>query len=279
MVLKSYAKINLSLNLKKRLKNGLHDLKSVYCLIDLNDKISIKKLKNKNKDQIFFKGPYSKFVNRNNNSVKKVLHILRKQKLISAFYSVKVYKNIPVFAGLGGGTSNAATILKNLAKKKLIKSKLNKITKFIGSDLTLFFHNQGYLKNVETAKKFDKKYKLYFLLVYPNIKCSTKEVFSRVKRFSRSKNISQTDLKSKKKFIDFLINSNNDLQSIVEKKHSIIQKMLKNIAEEEGCYFSRMTGSGSTCYGLFVNKNCSKVALKNLRKKYPKFWFSIAKTI
>ena len=55
--------------------------------------------------------------------------------------------------------------------------------------------------------------------------------------------------------------------------------MLKNIAEEEGCYFSRMTGSGSTCYGLFVNKNCSKVALKNLRKKYPKFWFSIAKTI
>ena len=116
-------------------------------------------------------------------------------------------------------------------------------------------------------------------MVYPNIKCSTKEVFSRVKSFSRSKNISQTDLKSKKKFIDFLINSNNDLQLIVEKKHSIIQKILKNIAEEEGCYFSRMTGSGSTCYGLFVNKNCSKVALKNLRKKYPKFWFSIAKTI
>ena len=145
--------------------------------------------------------------------------------------------------------------------------------------MTIFFHNQGYLKNIETAEKFDKKYKLYFLLVYPNIKCSTKEVFSRVKSFSRSKNISQTDLKSKKKFIDFLINSNNDLQSIVEKKHSIIQKILKNIAEEEGCYFSRMTGSGSTCYGLFVNKNCSKVALKNLRKKYPKFWFSIAKTI
>ena len=76
-----------------------------------------------------------------------------------------------------------------------------------------------------------------------------------------------------------LINSKNDLQSIVEKKHKILRKLLLSIKEFKGCYFSRMTGSGSTCYGLFVDKNSSLVALKKLRKKYPKFWFSIAKTI
>ena len=80
-------------------------------------------------------------------------------------------------------------------------------------------------------------------------------------------------------FIDLLINSKNDLQSIVEKKHKILKKLLININEFKGCYFSRMTGSGSTCYGLFLNKNSSLVALKKLRKKYPKFRFSIAKTI
>ena len=66
---------------------------------------------------------------------------------------------------------------------------------------------------------------------------------------------------------------------IVEKKHPVIQKLLLNISNEKGCYFSRMTGSGSACYGLFRDKRSSKVALKRLRKKYPKFWFSIAKTI
>ena len=71
----------------------------------------------------------------------------------------------------------------------------------------------------------------------------------------------------------------NDLQSIVEKKYPVIKKLLLNISNEKGCYFSRMTGSGSACYGLFRDKRSSKVALKRLRKKYPKFWFSIAKSI
>ena len=82
-----------------------------------------------------------------------------------------------------------------------------------------------------------------------------------------------------KNFIELLINTKNDLQSIVERKHKILRKLLLSIKEFKGCYFSRMTGSGSACYGLFVNKNSSLVALKKLRKKYPKFWFSIAKTI
>ena len=81
------------------------------------------------------------------------------------------------------------------------------------------------------------------------------------------------------KIIDHLINSKNDLQLVVEKKHPIIRELLVDIKKIKGCYFSRMTGSGSTCYGLFVDKNSSLVALKKLRKKYPKFWFSIAKTI
>ena len=85
--------------------------------------------------------------------------------------------------------------------------------------------------------------------------------------------------KNKASLINQIFNLNNDLQSIVEKKYPVIQKLLLNISNEKGCYFSRMTGSGSACYGLFRDKRSSKVALKRLRKKYPKFWFSIAKTI
>ena len=279
MVLNSYAKINLNLSVNKKLKNGFHDIQSIYCLIDLHDKIFIKRNKNKSYDQIYFDGPYSKDINKFNNSIKKVLNVMRKNKLISDYFSVKVIKKIPIFAGLGGGTSNAAYLLNHLIKKKVKKKIMDKIVKEIGSDLKLFFHAQGYQKNLKSVFELNKKHKLYFLIVFPNIKSSTKTVYSKVRKFSKFKKILKRNLTIKENFIKYLVNSKNDLQSIVEKKHKIVRELLNNLNNFDQCHFSRMTGSGSACYGLFSNKNCSMVALKKLRKKYPKFWFTIAKTI
>ena len=61
MVINSYSKINLSLKVISKLKNGLHEIQSMYCLVNLYDKIQIKKVK-KNKDKIIFKGRFSKFI-------------------------------------------------------------------------------------------------------------------------------------------------------------------------------------------------------------------------
>ena len=117
------------------------------------------------------------------------------------------------------------------------------------------------------------------MLIYPNIKSSTKKVYSSLKKYSKKKVLSSQHFKSKSKIIDHLINSKNDLQLVVEKKHPIIRELLIDIRKIKGCYFSRMTGSGSTCYGLFTNENSSKVALKKIKKKYPKFSFLTVKTI
>ena len=278
MLIKSYAKINLSLTIIKKIrKKRLHDIQSQFCLINLFDTISIKTNK-KNIDKISFNGPHSKYVKKSNNSIQKILKIMRNFKLISNYYSIKIYKQIPVFAGLGGGSSNAASVLKFLSKRKIEDKILNKIINMAGSDLRLFFYNQGVLQNLEKVVKFKKKYNLFFLVVYPNIKCSTKDVYSKVKSYNKKKVLKQ-NYKNKVALIKQIFNLKNDLQSIVEKKYPVIQKLLLNISNEKGCYFSRMTGSGSACYGLFRDKRSSKVALKRLRKKYPKFWFSIAKTI
>ena len=278
MLIKSYAKINLSLTIIKKIrKKRLHDIQSQFCLINLFDTISIKTNK-KNVDKISFNGPHSKYVKKSNNSIQKILKIMRNFKLISNYYSIKIYKQIPVFSGLGGGSSNAASLLKFLSKRKIEDKIFNKIINLAGSDLRLFFYNQGVLQNLEKVVKFKKKYNLFFLVVYPNIKCSTKEVYSKVKKYNKKKVLKQ-NYKNKVALINQIFNLKNDLQSIVEKKYPVIQKLLLNISNEKGCYFSRMTGSGSACYGLFRDKRSSKVALKRLRKKYPKFWFSIAKTI
>ena len=120
MLLKSYSKINLFLNVNNKIKNGLHEIQSYFCLINLSDKIKINLIKKK-KDKIIFKGQFNKNIKKTNNSVINILKLLRKLKLISSYYSIVITKNIPVFSGLGGGTSNATSILKFLLKKNIKK--------------------------------------------------------------------------------------------------------------------------------------------------------------
>ena len=96
MLLKSYSKINLFLNVNNKIKNGLHEIQSYFCLINLSDKIKINLIKKK-KDKIIFKGQFNKNIKKTNNSVINILKLLRKLKLISSYYSIVITKNIPVF--------------------------------------------------------------------------------------------------------------------------------------------------------------------------------------
>ena len=278
MILKSFSKINLSLNVNKKINKNLHNIQSFFCILNLFDCVKIKRNSDQ-KDIIKFKGKFSDFINNSNNSISKTLKILRKKKLIHSYYIVTVNKKIPVFAGLGGGTSNGAFLVKKLVKGKIEKSLMNVLERKIGSDFKLFFYKQGYLKNLKQIDSFKTKYNLHFLLIYPNIRSSTKFVYSKVKKYSPKAIYSLNKINTNFKFVKFLHDKKNDLQSIVEKKHPIIKKLTYEIGQNRGCYFSRMTGSGSVCYGVFQNKKNAKIALRKMRKKYPNFWLSIAKTI
>ncbi len=279
MILKSFSKINLSLTINRKLKkNGLHDIQTYFCLINLFDNIRIKKIKGQ-KDIVNFQGKFSKNIKKTNNTIITTLKILRKNNLISNYYSVLINKKIPVFSGMGGGTSNAVCLIKYLARNKISKNLSVTLEKKIGSDLKLFFYEQGFLKNLNQIDSFRKKYKLYFLLVFPNIRCSTKDIYSKVKKYSSKSKYSFNKINNRSKFIAFLINKSNNLQSIVEKKHSAIKRLIEEISLKKGCYFSRMTGSGSVCYGVFKSEKTAKAALNKIKLKHPKYWLSVAKTI
>ena len=84
MVLNSYSKINLTLSVNRKLKRGVHEIQSYFCLINLSDKIKIKKIYKK-KDQILFKGTFAKYIEKSNNSIGNLLKLLRKYKLISNY--------------------------------------------------------------------------------------------------------------------------------------------------------------------------------------------------
>lgn len=279
MLIKSFSKINLSLTVGKKLKKRkLHQIQSFFFLTNIQDTIRIHKSRAK-KDTIVFKGKFSKNINKRDNSIKDTLKILRKEKIISNYYSLSINKKIPIFSGMGGGTSNSAAILKYFIKGKIKKNLMNILQKKIGSDLRLFFSKQGFLTNLDQVINFKKKHKLNLIIIYPNIRCSTREVYSKVFKYSMMSKPIINNLIKKNKFINYMNKEKNDLQSIVEKKYPAIQRLITKINSLDGCHFSRMTGSGSACYGMFQSQKLAKLGIKKIKKKFPKYWATVTKTI
>jgi 4-diphosphocytidyl-2-C-methyl-D-erythritol kinase len=278
-MIKSYSKINLFLKVLKKNNKGLHDIQSSVMLLDLYDQINLKKI-NKNKDRIKFIGHFKKNINKNTNTISKSLFLLRKYNLIDEKkYQITVNKKIPVFAGLGGGTSNAVFLIKHFLKNKISDKMLKIFEEGIGSDFRLFLSNHSFQKSLKKILKFKKKYVFNFVLVYPDISSSTKEVYSRVKKFSLPLKDDLSKIESKSIYIKFIKNENNDLQKIVEKKHKKILKILDLIKTQKNCLFSRMTGSGSVCFGAFSNRKSAKEGLIEIQKRLPNYWSILTKSI
>ena len=196
-------------------------------LLDLYDEINIIKIISK-QDKIQFIGQFKKDINIKNNSITRSLVILRKYGLINRKnrYKIVINKKIPVFAGLGGGTSNAFFLIKYFLKNEINEKLIKIFEKEIGSDFRLFFYKQSFQKNLKKIIKFKKQFNFNLILVYPNIYCSTKQVYSKVKKFNLPLKYNLSKIQYKNKYLQFLKSEKNDLQDIVEKKHLKVKKIL-----------------------------------------------------
>ena len=277
--IKSHAKINLSLNVLGRLKSKMHKIESLILFLYLNDEILIKKINSK-KHKVEFLGKFSKKISKN-NTITNLLNILdNKKKLRNQKYSIKVKKNIPQKSGLGGGSINAASILKYFLKKQKLKlnsKEILQISSKIGSDVILGMYQKNSIIYKNTKFNIIKKnFNLFTLLVKPSFGCSTKEIYKDVKNFSKSnlKKIKISNLNNK-----FVSKLNNDLEKPVFKKYSSLKKLKIFMEKIEGVLFVRMTGSGSTMIGYFNSKKSALNAGKILKNKYKNYWCNLSKTI
>ncbi len=282
--IRSYCKINLSLRILKKLKNGYHNITSLITFCDLHDIISIFEVKSL-KDKISFSGKFKKGINKKSNTITKVLDLLRRKKLLkNQAFKINIKKNIPHGSGLGGGSSNAADLINffntNL-KLKLNKNEIKKLANQIGFDVPISLERKNTLL---TGKKdeiirLNQRFRLNLLIVYPNLICSTKRIYKHNKRKTFSKPQSFFYKKNNKKLIDLLKNENNDLEKTVIKIYPKIKKIINYIKSQKGCYLSRITGSGSACIGIFSNMKNAIYAKKLVKLKYPKYWCVVSKTI
>ena len=282
--IKSYCKINLSLKVLKKLNSGYHNIISLITFSDLHDVISISRIREL-KDEISFSGKFKRGINKKSNTITKVLNLLRSNKLLkNQAFKINVQKNIPHGSGLGGGSSNAANLLNyfNLKMKlKLSKNKIRKLADQIGFDVSINLEKRNAFLTGKRGKilRLNQKFKLNLLIVYPNLICSTKKIYERNRKINLSKPQSFFYIKDNKKLINFLKNENNDLEKTVIKIYPKIKKIIDYIKSQKGCHFSRITGSGSACIGIFSNMRHAIYVQKLIKLKYPKYWCAVSKTM
>ena len=282
--IKSYCKINLSLKVIKKLNNGYHNITSLITFCGLHDIISISTIRNL-EDKISFSGKFKGGIDYKSNTITKVLSLLRKNNLLeNQSFKINIKKNIPHGSGLGGGSANAASLLNYLNKKmklKLNKNKVIKLAEQIGFDVPVSLEKRNTFLTGKKGKilRLNKQFKLNLLIVYPNLICSTKKIYKKNTQKNSIKPQSFFNEKNNKKLINFLKNENNDLEKTVIKIYPKVKRIINLIELQKGCYFSRITGSGSACIGIFSNMKNAIYAQKLIKLKYPKYWCAVSKTI
>ena len=276
--IKSCAKVNLALNITGK-NSLLHKIETIVTFIKLHDLIFIKKIKKKD-HQVFFYGKFSKNIN-NNNTVTKLLNILDQKKLLNNLkFEIKIKKNIPQKAGLGGGSMNAANILNYFLKKKIIKIKnkdIINITSLIGSDVVLGINSTNtIMTSNNNIKRFFECSQYHVLLVMPDFGCSTKTIYSAVKNFTKPKFNSQKKLMFNSKF---LINQNNALEKIAFLKYPTLKTIKLFLENSITPSFVRMTGSGSVIVAYYQLKKDCEMAKVYFKSKFKNYWCITSKTI
>jgi 4-diphosphocytidyl-2-C-methyl-D-erythritol kinase len=277
-IIKSYAKLNLALNIVGK-NPSLHKIESIITFVNLHDIISIKSIKSKNHN-ILFSGKFSKNIGKK-NTISNLFEILEKKKLLNnKKFKIKINKKIPSKAGLGGGSMNAANILKLFIKKKIIqtnKKNVIEISRLVGSDVMLGLNStNSILTSKNKIKYFEKCKKFYALIVKPNFGCSTKDIYAKVKKFHKPK----IKKPNKNMFnLEYLKKMNNCLEQIVLSKYPKLRSIKLYLESLSNPVFVRMTGSGSALVAYFQSKKRCDTAKKQFNKKYKNYWCIASKTI
>ena len=277
ITLKSRAKINLSIDVLGKRQDGYHLVEMIMQTIDLYDLIEINE---KDNDQITIKSTSDEIPLDCNNLVYKAANLIKKTFNINKGVEIHIKKNIPVAAGMAGGSSNAAAVLVGLNKLwnlNLSNQQLEKIGLKLGADVPFCINGGAVLasgigEELTPIKGLTKD--VCILVCKPDLFVSTKEVYECID----SKDI---DKRPNNKFlIECLKNEDtrqlaenmfNVLEGVTMDKHPVIQQ-IKDIMTNNRALGAMMSGSGPTVFGLYENREdavkCKAILEKQFRQTF-----------
>ncbi len=285
LIASAFAKINLHLEILGLRNDGYHELSMLMQSIDLFDQL---KMQLSGDDKIVLKSSNSDLTIGDDNLIIKAAKLLRKKSgknHLGAY--IKLIKNIPIGAGLAGGSTDAAATLVGLNKLWNLKFDINElveIAKEIGSDVPfcvlggrqLCFGRGELLERVN-----NKQSNIGVILVKdPSFQISTPMAYKRYRdQFAESYLSSEVEFEKKRnearsfdwstdKFMDKKTYIQNDLQKTISPISPEVQKSLNVLRDLPGSRLVSMSGSGPSCYGLFSTYNQAEIVLKQNLSKF-----------
>ncbi|MFC1501460.1 4-(cytidine 5'-diphospho)-2-C-methyl-D-erythritol kinase [Elusimicrobiota bacterium] len=267
------AKINLFLEVKNRRPDGYHNIESIMQTVNLYDEIYIEP----GKEKITFKCNTAGLPTDKTNLVFKAAMVLKETFGIREGAKISLIKHIPVGAGLGGGSSDAAAVLKGLVKLWKIKitlKNLSKIASKIGADVPFFLTGgtaiaTGIGDTIKPVKRLKSK---HFILIFPGFPIFTSWVYQNLHfPLTRKREINRIyTLLSSPSAPSYEGCFFNRLEEVVFRKYSEIL-IIKKTLEKHGCK-SLMSGSGAAVFGEVSSAKMGEKIKAKLRNKKWKVW-------
>lgn len=282
--LKARGKINLSIDIKGLLDNGYHDVEMIMQSVDVNDKILIRKTNGE------FKLVCSSSIIPvdDRNIMHKTWFLMKERFGIRENVEIFLEKNIPIAAGMAGGSADSAAVfvgINKLFNLSLSEEELMKLSEELGSDIAFCIQGgtslaSGRGTDLESIEPLDMG--INILVCKPDIFVSTKKVYSQYDEMLESGH--KFDRPDNKKIIEGL--EKKDLNILAGQMKNVLEEVTKNWTEEiasiesvlkmHGAKLAMMSGSGPTVFGFFEDKKQMRKCSNELRKKYTKTFMTKA---
>lgn len=271
LLIQAPAKINLFLQVTGRRPDGYHELVTLMCPVSLHDTLRV----DFGKRGIRVRCSDPRVPEDESNLVHRTAALFAETLNLSEGVHITIEKRIPVAAGLGGGSSDAAAVLKAMNRffgLPCSGEQLSALGRRIGADVPFFIFGKPALARGigEILEPYTRLAPLHALLIFPGFGISTAETF---------KNLNLTLTNCKKIHIDFLFNGGafdatrhlcNDLETVTAAQHPEIQAAKSSLL---GCgaLGALMSGSGPTVFGLFTDREQAQHARDTLSADHPRW--------
>jgi 4-diphosphocytidyl-2-C-methyl-D-erythritol kinase len=277
------AKINLYLHVTGRLDNGYHTLDSLIAFADIADKIELSPA-----EDFSFEvdGPFSSAFGPKEldaspysaNLVVQAAWAMSRAAQKTLNVRARLTKNLPMGAGIGGGSSDAAALIWALMEWwKLPQNSapyLPELMASLGADVPVCLPcKTARVRGIgDILDKTPPLPEIPIVLIYPGKPCPTAEIFNYFTGGFKEPQALPESFQDFDDFIGFLKKSDNDLKAPACAIVPDIKNALNALDTQKGCAFAQMTGSGSSCFGLFKDEESALKAVQSIAQDNPDWW-------
>nr|WP_321445336.1 4-(cytidine 5'-diphospho)-2-C-methyl-D-erythritol kinase [uncultured Cohaesibacter sp.] len=279
LVLDAPAKVNLTLHITGQREDGYHLLDSLVVFGGAADRLIFEQASHLH---LSVTGPFADGLRQEpDNLIVRAARLLAKELKLPAHAIMTLEKHLPISAGIGGGSSDAAAALLGLLRlwERAIKDeKLRAIALSLGADVPICLEGsclraEGIGDQVQPGPTMPRE--LGLVLINPRVPISTPDIFKRLRRKDNAPmGPVPSAFLSAKALADWLADQRNDLEMPAMEQAPIIETVLQSLNDDGDCLFARMSGSGATCFGLFASIKHAEYAARRLSFTHPNWWVS-----